>query len=89
MKIKAMEDRILQDQAELQKKREEERLKMDLNFKMKKQDIIQKMKEKEEQRKKFRDDTDQAYKEVAKQKPLYMVLEQKFTEEFVLPELDQ
>ena len=75
MKIKAMEDRILQDQAELQKKREEERLKMDLNFKMKKQDVIQKMKEKEEQRKKFRDDTDQAYKEVAKQKPLYMVLE--------------
>jgi hypothetical protein len=51
-------------------------------------EIIQKMKEKEEERKKFRVETDQAYKQVAKQKPLYMVLEQKFTEEVVLPELD-
>ena len=47
------------------------------------------MKEKEEERKKFRDETAVAVKEVMKAKPKYMVIEQKYKEEIEIPDLEQ
>jgi len=53
---------------------------MEEDYQLKKKEIIEKMKEKEEQRKKFRDDTAVAVKQVMKAKPLYMVIENRYKE---------
>lgn len=62
---------------------------MEEDYQLKKKEIIEKMKEKEEQRKKFRDDTAVAVKQVMKAKPLYMVIENRYKEEIELPDLDE
>lgn len=46
------------------------------------------MREKEEQRKKFRDETAVAVKHVMNTQPLYMVIEQKYKQDIEMPELD-
>lgn len=47
------------------------------------------MKEKEEERRKFREDTQKAVKEVLKAKPLHLQYEEKYREEFEIPELQR
>jgi hypothetical protein len=44
---------------------------------------------KEEQRKKFKDETELAIKQVKRAKPVYMVIEEKFKEEVEIPDLEE
>lgn len=62
---------------------------MEEEYRQKRREIIQRMKEKEEMRKKFRDDTAIAVKQVMKATPLYKVIEQKYKEEVEMPELNE
>lgn len=62
---------------------------MEDEYQIKKREIIEKMREKEEQRKKFRDDTAVAVKQVMKAKPLYKVIETRYKEEIEMPDLDE
>ena len=52
-------------------------------------EILEKMKEKEEERRKFREETAVAVKEVFKQKPRYIELEENYKEKIEMPEFEQ
>ena len=60
-----------------------------MDYKLKKEELQRKLKEKEEFRQKSKQETYEASKQVLKQKPVFVAIEEKFKEEVEIPELEE
>jgi len=88
-KARLMHEKLLREQEEAERRREEDKAMFEEQYRLKKAELKEKLKEKEEQRRRFRDDTAVAVKQVMRERPLYMVIEDKYRESIEMPDLEE